>query len=92
MTQPLHGSFLVHADEGPLNFSDLPSALAMAEEIAVTKVRAMCSSAGATEMEIELSRNDNHVHHDLDGDLFLEARVTATATGRPDCRTLASGG
>jgi hypothetical protein len=33
---------------------------------------------------IRISSDDNHIHHDVDGDLFLEAKITATATGRPD--------
>ena len=33
--------------------------------------------------EISLSRVSRHVDHDIDGELFLETRITATATGRP---------
>jgi len=90
VTQPVHGTFIVHGDEGPVTYNDLARALAHAEEIAVRRVRVQAASAGAAVVEIQLSRDENHVHHDLDGDLFLETRVTATASGRPDCRDLAS--
>jgi N-methylhydantoinase A/oxoprolinase/acetone carboxylase beta subunit len=89
VTQPLHGMFVVHGEEGPIKFSDLAAALAEAEKMAVTRVRHLGSSAGAGALDIQVNRNENHVHHDLDGDLFLETRVTATATGRPDCSMLA---
>jgi len=88
VTQPVHGTFIVHGDQGPMSFNALNSALARAEEIAKQKVRLLCESAGAASMEIIVSRDENHVHHDLDGDLFLETRITATATGRPDCRQI----
>ena len=88
VTQPLHGSFIVHSDQGPLNFNALDAAIEKAEEIATEKVCELGSSAGAATMEVRLSREENHVHHDVDGDLFLETRITATVTGRPDCREM----
>lgn len=90
ITQPLHGTFIVHSDQGPLSFSHLSEARETAEKMALEKVRGMASSAGADAMEITLSQDDNHVSHDLDGDLFLETRITATAIGRPDCREWSS--
>ncbi len=41
------------------------------------------ASAGAADIELSIDSADNHVRHDIDGELFLESRVTATATGRP---------
>ena len=90
VTQPLHGTFLVHGNREPLQFTDLSSAIAKAEEIAIENVRGLASAAGAVSMEVQLNRDENHVHHDLDGDLFLESCIIATATGRPDCRTMKS--
>jgi len=43
----------------------------------------MARQAGAEAIEVRLDHADNHVRHDIDGELFLESRVTATATGRP---------
>jgi N-methylhydantoinase A/oxoprolinase/acetone carboxylase beta subunit len=90
VTQPLHGRFIVHSDEGPLQFSDLESATGKAEQIVVQKAREMCESAGAVSMDISLSRDENHVDNDLDGALFLAMRITARDSGRPDCRVLSS--
>jgi hypothetical protein len=43
----------------------------------------MAQAAGADVMNIKLSQDENHVHNDIDGDLFLETRITATAIGQP---------
>ncbi|MCP4047573.1 MAG: hypothetical protein GY732_16480, partial [Gammaproteobacteria bacterium] len=48
----------------------------------------MTQMAGAGEMEIRLSQEGKHIHHDMDGDLFLEMCITATATGRPGIKEI----
>ena len=83
VTQPRHGRFIVHADREPETFRELAAALARAEELATGLARRLALEAGAADCEVRVERADNHVHHDIDGDLFLEARVSATATGRP---------
>jgi N-methylhydantoinase A/oxoprolinase/acetone carboxylase beta subunit len=83
VTQPRHGHFIVHADREPLHFDDLRSALARAEEIAAVQARHLALGAGAADCDVRLEQAANHVRHDIDGELFLEARVIATATGRP---------
>jgi N-methylhydantoinase A/oxoprolinase/acetone carboxylase beta subunit len=88
ITQPLHGQFIVHSDREPLRFNNLEKATEMAYAMATEKVRLMTRAAGAAEMEVRLSQESNHIHHDLDGDLFLETRITATATGRPGIREI----
>ena len=83
VTQPQHGHFIVHSDREPQSFADLPAALARAGHLAAERARKMARQAGAEAIEVRLEHADNHVHHDIDGELFLESRVTATATGRP---------
>jgi N-methylhydantoinase A/oxoprolinase/acetone carboxylase beta subunit len=83
VTQPRHGHFIVHADRGPLHYDDLRTALARAEEIATEQARRLAREAGAADCELCLDQAANHVRHDIDGELFLEAGITATATGRP---------
>jgi N-methylhydantoinase A/oxoprolinase/acetone carboxylase beta subunit len=83
VTQPLHGRFIVHARQAPLHFDKLDEAIETAESLAVTQATSLAELAGAGELEIHLNHEENHVHHDVDGDLFLELRVVATATGRP---------
>ena len=83
VTQPLHGSFIVHSDQEPIRLSSLDEAISMARGLAENKVYQLALEAGATSVDIVLSSNDNHIHHDVDGDLFLETKITATASGRP---------
>lgn len=92
VTQPLHGSFIVHSDREPIQFGELEAAIETAQQIATDRVREMAAAAGAASVEIRLSSDENHVHHDVDGELFLETRVTATATGRPDCQDIRAAG
>jgi N-methylhydantoinase A/oxoprolinase/acetone carboxylase beta subunit len=84
VTQPLHGKFVVHSEAGPIHFSDLNEALSTARGIADDKARELAGTAGAVSVEVFLSSDDKHIQHDVDGELFLESRITATATGRPD--------
>jgi N-methylhydantoinase A/oxoprolinase/acetone carboxylase beta subunit len=86
VTQPLHGRFIVHSDQEPIQFESLEEAIEKAAAIAKAKVKGMAQSAGADVMDVELSQDENHVRHDIDGDLFLETRVTATAVGQPLAR------
>jgi N-methylhydantoinase A/oxoprolinase/acetone carboxylase beta subunit len=90
VTQPLHGQFIVHGDHGPLCFSSLPEALSCAEAGAEAAVRVLAAEAGAASVVVLISRDENFIHHDVDGDLFLEAKITATATGRPDLSGITS--
>jgi hypothetical protein len=83
VTQPRHGHFVVHSDREPLHHSDLKDALADARRLAVEKARELAQLAGAADIEVRIDSADNHVRHDIDGELFLESRVTATASGRP---------
>jgi len=83
VTQPRHGQFVVHSDREPIHFKDLQEALTDARRIAEEKARHLAQQAGATDIELHIESADNHVRHDIDGELFLESRITATATGRP---------
>ena len=83
VTQPIHGTFIVHSNHGPLHCQSLQQALARAEEHAAERAREMAEQAGAADIEIRMDHAANHVRHDIDGELFLESRVTATAIGRP---------
>lgn len=88
ITQPRHGRFIVHSDREPIHFRKLEEAMVAANAMATEKARMMTRAAGADEVELHLSQDENHVHHDLDGDLFLETTITATAIGRPGIREI----
>lgn len=90
VTQPLHGQFIVHSGREPLHFSDLKEAVSAAEEIATQGALHLAHKAGATTATVRISSDDNFIHHDVDGDLFLEMKIIATATGRPDVSGLLS--
>lgn len=83
ITQPRDGVFLVHSDQAPVRFNDLHSAQRCAEEQAMAEAKARASAAGADEIELVVSEASNQVHDEVDGDLFLEKRITVTASGRP---------
>jgi N-methylhydantoinase A/oxoprolinase/acetone carboxylase beta subunit len=85
VTQPKNGEYLLYGKSTPEKFSDLTEAIASAEKFAINEAKSLAKQAGAEMIETSLLRADNHVKHDIDGDLFLETRVTATATGRPAC-------
>lgn len=88
VSQPLHGQFIVHSDGGPAHFGSLEAAVSAARAIARDKVARMAREAGAEAAEICLGSEDRLVDHDVDGKLFLETRIIATATGRPDVRRM----
>jgi len=83
VTQPLHGRFILHSNSEPVQFADREEAIRIAEQRALQKARALAEAAGAIAPEVRLERERNQVDHDVDGELFLEIRVIATATGRP---------
>jgi N-methylhydantoinase A/oxoprolinase/acetone carboxylase beta subunit len=84
VTQPLHGIFcLFHGDE-PKQFENLAAARAEAEQLASGMARDRAVEAGAIDPEVTLKFDDIHVQDEIDGELFLESTVIATAIG-PAC-------
>jgi len=84
VTQPQHGIFcLFHGDE-PRNFDTLDAAKAQAREIVFELARQRALQAGAIDPTITLAYDEVHVRDEIDGELFLESTVIATAIG-PAC-------
>lgn len=83
VTQPQFGVFYLFHEEKPMVFEKLERALECAYEIAKREAAARAKSAGARAVTVSIRRDDNHVRHDIDGELFVSATVVATATGRP---------
>ena len=84
VTQPQHGIFcLFHGDE-PKHFESLAAARAEAERLVSDLARDKAAQAGAISPEVTLKFDDIHVQDEIDGELFLESTVTATAIG-PAC-------
>ena len=83
VTQPQFGVFYLFHKSRPMVFERLEDALTQAGEIAVAEAAALAKTAGAAAIETRLEQNHNHVKHDIDGELFVSATITAVATGRP---------
>ena len=83
VTQPAQGVFRVHEAAGPRDFDVLESALVFAEETALDSASRLAVNAGANTPELSVERFENRVDHDIDGSVFFEATVCATATGAP---------
>jgi uncharacterized protein YbjQ (UPF0145 family) len=83
VTQPVKGTFRVFSRFGPKDFAGIEPALAHARELALTEAHANALEAGAASVEVRFSQEDNNVNNDIDGNMFFEAVVTATAFGPP---------
>lgn len=84
ITQPNHGLFrLFHLDQ-PQTFDSLDAAKLQAETIVSGEALEKARDAGAIDPQVTLDFNDIHVKDQVDGDLFLESTITATAIG-PAC-------
>ena len=61
---------------------------AIAEELAGKEAHTRAMDAGAAHAEVVFSQSDNSVNNDIDGNVFFEAVVTATASGPPRTKAL----
>lgn len=87
VTQPVRGTFRVFAHAGPRDFVVLDDAIALARTEAAAQALQHALDAGAVDPQVSFSQEDNAVTNDIDGNLFFEARVTATASGPPVTKT-----
>ena len=87
VSQPVRGVFRVFTKTGPRDFAALAPALSHAQDLASSEALLHAMEAGAAHATVVLSQQDNQVRNDIDGDMFFEARVTATASGPPLTRS-----
>ncbi len=85
VTQPEFGTFYLFHKDQPIRFENLENALSRARELAVADATKMAETAGASSIETKIKQDANHVKHDIDGELFVSATITAVASGRPNC-------
>jgi N-methylhydantoinase A/oxoprolinase/acetone carboxylase beta subunit len=83
VTQPVRGTFKVFTPDGPQDFRGLDAAIAQARALAAKEAHSRALAAGAMEPQVVFSQEDNQVNNDIDGNVFFEATVTATAWGQP---------
>ncbi len=81
ISQPVRGVFRVFTSDGPRDFDTLAPAITLAQELASAEALVRALDAGAANATVTLSRWNNQVDNDIDGNMFFEARVTATASG-----------
>ena len=81
--RPVRGVFRVFTPTGPRDFDSLSPAIALAQHLAGADALVQALDAGAAHAEVVLSQQDNRVDNDIDGNMFFESRVTATASGPP---------
>ncbi len=84
ISQPTFGQFNLYHKNEPQHFTNWDEALKHAETLVKAEALELATKSGAVSVEIIISKDENRVTHDIDGDLFLDCRVTATATGRPE--------
>ncbi|MDE3238751.1 MAG: hydantoinase/oxoprolinase family protein [Paracoccaceae bacterium] len=82
VTSPGEGRFVVHLAGGAETFADRDAALAAAEAALSVEARARAREAGAEEVRLSTTRDVQEV--EIEGrQMFIEARLRVTATGRP---------
>ncbi len=84
VTQPLFGTFCLFNNDQPQHFESLAAAKKCAEGIVLLEAERKALAAGAKNPQVTLSYEDIHVNDEIDGELFLESMVIATAIG-PAC-------
>ena len=80
VSQPAEGRFQVTGLDQP--FVNEAEAMKEAETMALARARMLAQEAGAQEVEINLSRDIKRASVES-RDMLVEARIVATATGRP---------
>jgi N-methylhydantoinase A/oxoprolinase/acetone carboxylase beta subunit len=84
VTQPQHGTFCLFHEDQPKIFDNLDAARQEAQQIVSRVAAQKALEAGAIEPTVTLEFDDVHVQDEIDGELFLESTVIATAIG-PAC-------
>ena len=83
ITAPEEGIYRLHLEAGPRDLTDAAAAFAAAEEAAEIAARSRALAAGAGDIRVELKREQKSAPLAGGREVFVEARVTARAYGRP---------
>ena len=83
ITQPTQGIFRIFHGATPFDVTELEDAFSQAEAIVKQQAHVLAKSAGAANVEIIIRHDNKHVISELDGELFVEAKISAIATGKP---------
>ena len=86
ITQPEPGRFRAYLVDAPGDFPSLEAAVAFVRTALTAEARRQAVEAGAGDIEIKFGAETKTAA--IEGhDVFLEARLTATASGRPRIAT-----
>jgi len=83
ITQPTQGIYRIFHGATPFDCTDLDDAFSQAESIVREQALALAISAGAANVDVRIRHNNKHIVSELDGELFVEAKISAIATGKP---------
>ncbi len=83
ITQPSEGRFRLHLPSGVEDFDALAGAAERARIAAGEQASAQARRAGATDVQLSVTRKDTVVREKGGSEIFIESRITATAFGRP---------
>ncbi|NHB78110.1 hydantoinase/oxoprolinase family protein [Rhodobacter calidifons] len=82
VSSPAEGRFVAHLAEGLQTFASAEAALAALEAALVAEASERARQAGAVDLRVTVDRDVREV--EIEGrQMFIEAKVTATASGRP---------
>jgi len=82
VTSPAEGRYVAHMPDGVMVYRDLDQALAAMEDALTATARARALRAGAAEAVVTILRDIDKA--EVEGrNMFVEARLTVTASGRP---------
>ena len=84
ITQPTQGIYRVFNKQSPFDCTDLQDAFSKAEQLVTQEATQLANNAGAQNIQVRIRHNNKHVISELDGDLFVEAKITAIASGKPN--------
>lgn len=82
VTSPAEGRYIAHLPEGLQHFADQETALASVEAALTQEASDRAARAGAADVHITVARDIREAQ--IEGrQMFVEARITVTASGRP---------
>jgi len=83
ITQPTEGVFRIFHGATPIDCNDLDQAFSQAKGIVRQQAYELAKSAGADAIELVTRHDNKHIMSEMDGELFVEAKISAIATGKP---------
>ncbi|MDU8927988.1 hydantoinase/oxoprolinase family protein [Alisedimentitalea sp. MJ-SS2] len=86
VTSPAEGRYRVHLETGPEDFPEAEAAMLSLERVLTSEAEEAARASGAGDLRIQCWRDIRHSQ--VEGrDVFIEATITAEASGRPRIAT-----